>query len=489
MGIIIRQSIKNSLINYLGVLIAAVSTIWIYPYDKTTYGLIQFLQAAAMTALPFLLVGANFVSIRFFPEFKNETNGHHGYFGILSILVFSGFIFFGLAYWLFEEQVAWLYSDKSDLFKAYIPYILPLTMLIGILQFCVSYATNFKRIAVPAIFTNLIKISLPVLILAHFWSYISLDQLVWGVLLNFAIAMLGAFSYLWWLGEIKWKIDWAFLTSDRKSRMLQYAAFGMASGVGGVLAFRIDAVMVPSLIDFKSNGVYNLAMFIGNAIAISSTALLAIASPIISASFRDNNMGEIRDIYKKSSINLLIAGTLFFCLILPNVADLFSIMPKSEEMAGGYWVVFFIGLTKVIEMGTSVNHQIINHSNFYRLNIIMIFFLAISNISLNWWLLQTDLGIIGAAIATCISLSIYNIVKVGIIYWKLNIQPFSTKTLWIIGITLVLFLSFSAIDLSWHPMVNIAVKSAALSLLYLPAIYFLKVSPELNGLVKKYLKI
>ncbi|MEL7222868.1 MAG: oligosaccharide flippase family protein, partial [Bacteroidota bacterium] len=375
MGIIIRQSIKNSLINYLGVLIAAVSTIWIYPYDKTTYGLVQFIQAAAMTALPFLLAGANFVSIRFFPEFKNETNGHHGYFGILSLLVFSGFVFFGLAYWLLEDQIAWLYSDKSDVFKAYIPYILPLAMLIGIMHFCVSYAANFKRIAVPAIFTNLIKVSLPVLILAHYWSYITLDQLVWGVLLNFTIAMLGALGYLWWLGEIKWSINWTFLNPERRKRMLQYAVFGMASGVGGVLAFRIDAVMVPSLIDFKSNGVYNLAMFIGNAIAISSTALLAIASPIISAAFKNNDMAEIRDIYQKSSANLLIAGTLFFCLILPNVNDLFSIMPKSEEMVGGYWVVFFIGLTKVIEMGTSVNHQIINHSDFYRLNLVMIFIL------------------------------------------------------------------------------------------------------------------
>jgi len=42
MGIIQRQSIKNSIVSFAGVLIAVVSTLYIYKLDEEIYGFAHF---------------------------------------------------------------------------------------------------------------------------------------------------------------------------------------------------------------------------------------------------------------------------------------------------------------------------------------------------------------------------------------------------------------------------------------------------------------
>ena len=93
--------------------------------------------------------------------------------------------------------------------------------------------------------------------------------------------------------------------------------------------------MVSSMLDFKSNGTYAIAAFIGNVIAIPALAVLRITAPIISDSFRRNDLPHIAQLYKQTSINLLLAGLFLLVCIVVSIEDLFSIMPKSEEMAGG----------------------------------------------------------------------------------------------------------------------------------------------------------
>ena len=72
MGVIKRQGIKQSLVNYLAVVIGAISTIFIYPLDTETLGLARFIIDGSMFLAPFLMLGLNGVTIRFFPYFKDE---------------------------------------------------------------------------------------------------------------------------------------------------------------------------------------------------------------------------------------------------------------------------------------------------------------------------------------------------------------------------------------------------------------------------------
>ena len=113
MGVIQRQGIKQSLVNYLGVLIGAVSVIFIYPLDPKSYGLARFLIDGSLFLMPFLLLGFSGVMIRFFPHFKNEKKGHNGILFLIISVVFCTCLVFVLLAFLFKDFVYDLYSDTE----------------------------------------------------------------------------------------------------------------------------------------------------------------------------------------------------------------------------------------------------------------------------------------------------------------------------------------------------------------------------------------
>ena len=57
MGIIKRQGGKHAILQYLGVGIGAISTLFIYPLNAELYGFAQFLIATAFLFFPLAIVG------------------------------------------------------------------------------------------------------------------------------------------------------------------------------------------------------------------------------------------------------------------------------------------------------------------------------------------------------------------------------------------------------------------------------------------------
>ena len=128
-----------------------------------------------------------------------------------------------------------------------------------------------------------------------------------------------------------------------------------------MLAFKIDSLMVSTLIDFENNGVYTIALFIGNAIAIPTTAILQIASPIVADAIKNKDIPQVDSLYGKSSLNLLIFGVLLFVLVMAGILDLFHLMPTDNfDIHSGYYIVMAIGLAKLVDMATSINLSLIH---------------------------------------------------------------------------------------------------------------------------------
>ena len=71
------------------------------------------------------------------------------------------------------------------------------------------------------------------------------------------------------------------------------------------------------------------------------------------------------------------------------------------------------------------NSEIISYSQYYRFNIISVLILVVLNVSLNWYFLtQTEIGILGVAIASFIAMTLFNLAKLIFIYKKFGILPF-----------------------------------------------------------------
>ena len=484
MGTIQKQSINQSLVQYIGVGIGALSVMLLYPMDKEAYGLARFLLGTGLLFAPLINLGFSAIAIRFFEEFGDKSGKKKGFLGFLLLFNLIGAIIFIILAFLFKSQIFEFYEERSPLFLQFLPYLVPLAILFSLFQILTSYSTNYHKIVVPSLIQNLVKISLPILFILMLYNVIGYEGIANGLVTHWVIAVLALFAYLYYLGALNWKLDFSFLTKERMGRIKSFATYGLLANYGSLLATRIDEFMIPTLIDFTSNGAYAIAAFIGSAIMIPGTAVMQISSPIIAKSIQEGDWKNVGSIYTKASTNLTLIGLFFFVAIICSVEDLFSMMSKPEEMVSGFSVVLFICLAKLIDMMTSVNNQIINYSKYYRFGMWAIIVLGIMNVFLNLFLIP-KYGITGAAMATFTSLVLYNILKLGFIYYKFKIQPFTKQTWMLIFIASLSFVAGYFIPITGTAWMDIFIRSIAIGIVYLPTVLYLKISPDVNDLLKK----
>ena len=83
MGIVIKQSIKGTIVNYVGIAVGFITTFFIVTkyLSQEEIGLTRVLIDAAVLFASFAQLGTGSSIIRFFPFFKDEKAKHHGFFG------------------------------------------------------------------------------------------------------------------------------------------------------------------------------------------------------------------------------------------------------------------------------------------------------------------------------------------------------------------------------------------------------------------------
>jgi O-antigen/teichoic acid export membrane protein len=486
MGVIKRQSIKQSLANYFGVGIGVISTLFIYPLVMEENGLIRFLVAAAVLAVPFASLGLNGLVIRFFPEFQDKEKKHNGFLGLMGLLVLVGFSLFLVFAFIFKERIFDFYSSKEESeYIRYLPFVLPLVLLMALINLFRLYISNFQRVVIPFLVNDLfIKFAIPLILLLFLYGYLVLDQLVWGLVLTYFLILIMLIIYLRSLGEFNLKVSFPFLNPERVKRMSVFGFYGVLGSLGGILAFQIDVFMVGSLKSNYDVSLYSMSLFIANTIDVPMKAVFSIISPIVSKASNDNDMVKVEALYKKSSINLLISGTFLFLLIWLNMDDFFSILPKGDILLEGKYVILFLGLAKVIDQMTSINGHIISYSKYFRFAFYAIILLGILNISLNVYLIPRY-DITGAAIATMVSIILYNIIKITYVYIKMKMHPFTRKTLLTFLMAGISFLLIHYLPSTPYALLNLFIKTSLLIGIYGSMTLYLNLSPDITEFVKE----
>jgi uncharacterized membrane protein YiaA len=90
-------------------------------------------------------------------------------------------------------------------------------------------------------------------------------------------------------------------------------------------------------------------------------------------------------------------------------------------------------------------------------------------------------GITGAAIASALTFFIFNLFRYLFILIKFNMQPFKIQSLLaIVTGVVVYYLSVWIIPHMQNFIVDTMVRSTFITVLYLPAVYFMKLSEDIN---------
>jgi O-antigen/teichoic acid export membrane protein len=114
--------------------------------------------------------------------------------------------------------------------------------------------------------------------------------------------------------------------------------------------------------------------------------------------------------------------------------------------------------------------------------------LAVMAIILNLVLIP-KYGINGAGLATFIAIVIYNTIKIVFVKRKFNMLPFSSETLKITILLILLVIGFYFWEFPFNAYLNITLKSIAIGIVYATVIYKLNVSEDISEAIRKYLRL
>jgi O-antigen/teichoic acid export membrane protein len=175
----------------------------------------------------------------------------------------------------------------------------------------------------------------------------------------------------------------------------------------------------------------------------------------------------------------LLAGTLLFIGLWANEANLFSMLPA--EYAEGKWVLFFILLARLIDVGFGINDGIIATSKAYTFETFSNIVLILLTVGLNLIFIPLH-GIVGAAMATALSLSLFNIGRYLFLKVKFGFNPFTWRTAVILLVGTAVYGVSCLLPKLDNFVVDMLLRSSIVAGLYIPTVLALKLSPEATGL-------
>lgn len=482
MGIVVNQTIKNTIITYIGFAIGAINTLFLYTnfLSPTYYGIVGYLLSASTILMPILAFGTQNTLIKFFSSYedKEEQQAFTGFVFLLPLLICIPAALIGIIGYRWIVDVI---ASKNQILEPYVWTIFVLAVFMAYFELLYAWAkVHFK-----SVYGNLLKevynrIMVMLLLVGVSLNWIAVDSFIYLLMAVYGSRLLLMAIAAAWIKKpiLKWRFPYNY------KQVLKYSLLIILTGSVAAVLLDVDKVMLGQFKTIENIAYYNVAVFMAMVIAVPARAMHQITYPITSKLLNTKNMIGLGILYKKSSINVFLIGGLIFLLICLNVDSLYMLLP--ENYKGGVLVVFLISLAKLFDNLMGNNNAIIFNSDYYRMVLFFGVFLACLTVVLNIIFIPIW-GLNGAAFATLLAFVIYNITKLIFVYTKLDIHPFTKLTLISAIVMGVIFVLFFWWDFNFHPILNILLKSILISLIFGLAVFYLKLSDDITDLIKSLL--
>lgn len=505
MGVVIKQSIKGTLVNYLGIVIGFLTTFFIVTKYLTQeeIGLSRVLIDAGILFASFAQLGTSSSIIRFFPYFKDENEKHHGFFFWTLIVPIVGFFLFFIVAKCLEGTIIQTFSKNSELFVNYYRFVFPLSVFMLYQSVFEANANVLMRIVVPK-FVREVGVRAGLLLtylLYGYWHVIDLDGLIIGICITYFIAALVDFFYLLTLDKISFKPDFKILTKPLLKDFGFYTLFMLLNAVTVNVMPLLNTFFVSAGMGLSFTGIYAIANYIATVVEIPNRSLNAIVQPEISESIKNNDIQRAEKLCKSVSLHLMLSSALIFLIIWINLDALFLLLPNGEMYEAGKSVVLILCFAKFFNSTLFVSSSALNYSKYYYWSLAFTIMLTALAVLLNV-LLIPRFGMNGAAMSHLLSYLTFYLCLLFIVRLKMNINILSMAQLKVLVLVAgLLLLNFGwaksvaplfmklPFSMTVNAIVDAVVKSTVLLVVSAGVCYFWSISEEVNRLLRKMLRI
>lgn len=483
MSTIRKQTIISSLIIYIGFAIGLLNTYFYTKeglFDEAQYGLTSIFVAIATMMMAFATLGMPAYISKFYPYYHDHLPPRKNDLLTWALFISTiGFILVIIAGVVLKHVIIRKFSENSELLVQYYQWIFVMGFGLTIYTVLEVYAwsegksivTNFLREAQWRLLTTILIILLISGVIKDYDQFIKLYSFTYPVI---AVIL---FIYLLFTRRIHFTFKASKVSRRYFKKILTLCAFVYSSIIIFTIAQVYDSIVIASLSGLDKAGIFGLAQLMGSVIQAPQRGIISASIPFLSRAWKEKNMALLQKIYQRSSINLLIFACGIFSLIALNYREAILTFNLKDSYLLGFNAFILLGLTRVVDMGTGVNSQIIATSTWWRFELISGVILLSFMLPLTY-ILTRQYDIMGPAIANLVSISIYNTVRIIFLWKKFNLFPFTIQSVYTLLLAGASFAICYFLFLPVHGFWGIVIRSLVFIILYGTGVIGLRLSPD-----------
>ena len=491
MSSIRRQSIISSLVIYTGFIIGLLN---VYLFTKQgifldpQFGLYNAFIAIATMMMAFASLAMPSYIYKFYPYYKEHLPANKNDQVTWALLISTiGFILVIVAGIFFKGLVIKKYGTNAPELVAHYTWIFPLGFGLVVYTILEAYSWQLHK----SVFTNFLKE-----VLWRLFTTVLIVLFATGVIRNFDVFIkVFSFSYpfiavtlLFYLLFTK-KIHFTFritkVTRRFSKSILRLCSYVYAGSVIFTISLVFDSLVIGSVLNdaLTKLAIFSVAQNICAMIAVPQRGIIAASIAHLSKAWKDKNMALIQRIYQRSSINQLVFSCGLFLLIVLNFTDAVTTFHLKGTYLDAYYVIILLGLTKIVDMGTGLNAQIIATSTYWRFEMVSGVILLMLMLPLSY-ILTKNFDIVGTGFANLISITIYNIIRTVFLWKKFKLFPLTIQSLYTVllaaGCYAICHFTFTNI----HGLTGLFLRSIGFMLLYAAGAIYLDLSPDIKPVMQ-----
>ncbi|SEQ47003.1 Membrane protein involved in the export of O-antigen and teichoic acid [Hyunsoonleella jejuensis] len=480
MGIVASQSFKNIISTYIGFVVGAINTLFLYVnfMSDTYYGMVGFMLSAAYVLMPLMAFGVHNTLVKFYTSFKTRLS-LNSFLTLMLLLPMAIAIPVGIIGYFGYNIIGEFLSSENPMIKGYLWHTFFIS--IALAYFEVFYA--WVKVEFQTVFGNFMKevfhrVGAMVILFLLYFETITIEQFMVALVVVYVLRMLVMMLYAF---SVKLPVI-VFKKVNNIRSILKYSFLIIIAGSIATVLLDVDKVMLGKYVPIKNVAYYNVAIFIAAVIAVPQRAMHQILLPLSAKYLNEKDMVRLADLYKRSSLNLFIVTGFIFLLIVLNIKQLYTLI--SPEYSVGLYVVLLISVAKLYDALLGSNNAILFNSEYYRIVLMLGVILVIIMVLLNILLIPLY-GLNGAALATFIAILLYNTLKLIVVYRVFKITPFSDNTLKVAALLLLFGVFGYFWDFNFHAIINIILKSVLVVTAFSAIVYRSNFSPDINDIIQK----